>query len=90
MGSKTSTGDFDLNTYTTEFFAICPENNIRVHYKWRVETDTVLKVEDLIDEVNLHSRGYHEEIADQLQRSFGGKQNLTAFHHGVLIETTRS
>lgn len=78
-----------MNTYTTEFFAVCPENGVRIHYKWTVNTDSVLKVEDLIDEVTLHSRGYHEEIADQLQRSFGGQQTLTAFHHGVLIHTTR-
>ena len=78
-----------MNTYTTEFFAFCPENNIRVHYKWAVETKQTLKVEDLIDAVTLAQRGYHEEIADQLYKEFGNKQTLTAFHHGVLIETTR-
>jgi hypothetical protein len=32
---------------------------------------------------------YHENIADDLAAKFGGRQCLTAHHHGVDIETVR-
>lgn len=78
-----------MNTYTTEFFAFCPANGVRVKYTLRIQTDGVIDVEDIIDEVTLHDRGLHEQIADQLFKTFGGLQTLTAYHHGVTIETTR-
>ena len=49
----------------------------------------MLMVENLIEVVTMHDRGYHEDIADQLLREFGGKQTLTANHHGVDIKTVR-
>jgi hypothetical protein len=33
---------------------------------------------------------YHENIADLLLEKFGGKQQLVACHHGVVIKTERS
>jgi len=79
-----------VNIYSTEFFAFCPNNGARIKYSLSIMTDKVIMVEDIIDEVTLHDRGYHEEIADQLQRTFGGIQTLVAEHHGVTIITTRS
>lgn len=79
-----------VNCYQTEFFAFCPLNNIRIKYQLKIETESMLDVADLIDEVTLCTRGLHEDLADDLFKSFGGKQTLTAFHHGVLIETVRS
>lgn len=78
-----------MNIYTTEFFAFCPENEVRVKYTLRIESATVIKVEDIIDKATFHERGYHEEIADQLHKVFGGRQTLSAEHHGVHIETKR-
>jgi len=78
-----------MNSYTTEFFSFCPTNNVRIKYCLVIQTDKVIMVEDIIDEVMLHHRGYHEEIADQLHRTFGGRQILVAEHHGVKIETVR-
>lgn len=79
-----------MNTYSTEFFALCPTNNVRIKYTLTIVSDRVIMVEDIIDEVTLHDRGYHEEIADQLHRVFGGTQTLVAEHHGVTIVTSRS
>lgn len=81
--------EFDLNSYTVQFFAFCPSNEVRILYTLIIEINAVLMVENLIDVVTLHDRGYHEAIADQLLREFGGKQTLTANHHGVEIKTLR-
>lgn len=78
-----------MNSYTVEFFAICPNNGIRIKYQLRIETTDVIQVEHIVDEVTILDRGYHEEIADRLQRVFGGKQKMIADHHGIIIETTR-
>ena len=78
-----------LNAYTTEFFCNCPNNGIRIKYRWCVETDRTLRVEEIIATVELLDDKFHEELADELVSSFGGKQTLTAEHHGVTIETTR-
>jgi hypothetical protein len=78
-----------MNCYSTEFFSFCPSNNVRIKYSLLIETDQTIMVEDIIDEVTLHDRGYHEAIADQLHHTFGGRQTLVADHHGVKIETVR-
>ena len=78
-----------MNKYTTQFFCFCPTNGVRILYTWIVETNQVHMVEDLIDVVTLHDKGYHEAIADDLHKEFGGKQILKANHHGVDIETIR-
>ena len=46
-------------------------------------------MEDILKEVEDIQKGFHEDIADRLQRRFGGSQTLVADHHGVRIETTR-
>jgi hypothetical protein len=78
-----------MNRYTTEFFSFCPTNNVRIKYSLLIETNQTIMVEDIINEVTLHDRGYHEAIADQLHRTFGGRQVVIADHHGVRIETVR-
>ena len=79
-----------MNAYTTKFFADCPTNGIRIAYTLRIETSEVLAVETLIATVESVGDGYHEEIADDMHKRFGGVQTLTADHHGVTIETTRA
>lgn len=78
-----------MNKYTTQFFCFCPNNGVRILYTWVIETKEKHMVEDLIDAVTLDHVGFHEEIADDLHREFGGFQILKAHHHGVDIETTR-
>lgn len=78
-----------MNVYTTRFFSTCPNNGARIEYEVSIETDKVIQVEDIIDAVTLFNRSFHEEIADQLFREFGGRQTLTADHHGVTIRSIR-
>lgn len=78
-----------MNVYTTRFFSICPNNGGRIEYEVSIESEKVIQVEDIIDAVMLFDRGFHEEIADQLFREFGGRQTLTADHHGVTIRSNR-
>jgi len=78
-----------LNTYMVQFFAFCPTNGARILYTLSIEINTMILVENLIEVVTEHDRGYHEDIADQLFREFGGKQTMTAHHHGVEIKTVR-
>lgn len=79
-----------MNAYTTEFFAACPNNGLRIKYRLRIETREVIAVERIIDKVQGMRSGYHETIADDLLAAFGGVQTLIADHHGVTIETTRT
>ncbi|MBB3193966.1 hypothetical protein [Roseateles terrae] len=78
-----------MNRYRTTFFADCPNNGIRIQYHLEIVTGQLIKVEDILAATAAITRGYHEEIADQLLQSLGGAQTLTATHHGVEIETTR-
>jgi hypothetical protein len=77
-----------VNKYRAEFFARCPINDARIHYRLTIETDSVVSVEDLNDTLDSIRDGLHEDIADMLAE-YGGKQTLVAEHHGVQIETTR-
>jgi len=79
-----------LNAYTTEFFTNCPNNGLRIKYLLRIETREVIPVEQITAKVETLSEGFHEEVADELLRAFGGVQTLVADHHGVTIETTRA
>lgn len=78
-----------MNAYSTEFFADCPNNGVRIKYALRIETGLVLAVEQIIAKVQSISEGFHEEIADELHEAFAGRQSLRADHHGITIETTR-
>lgn len=77
-----------MNAYTVEFFACCPNNGIRIKYRLRIETAEVIPVEQIAAAVDAED-GFHEEIADRMFARFGGRQVMTADHHGVQIETTR-
>ena len=79
-----------MNSYTTEFFSVCPNNGNRIKYKLRIDTHEAIQVEQIIAAVESESEGFHEEIADKLLNRFGGRQTLIADHHGVTIESTRT
>lgn len=79
-----------VNVYQREFVAICPNNKQPITYQLMIATDDkVIMVEDIVAATDKITRGYHEDIADLLYAEFGGKQVLSAHHHGVTIETVR-
>tara|TARA_R110000822_G_scaffold77369_8_gene185651 strand:+ start:676 stop:915 length:240 start_codon:yes stop_codon:yes gene_type:complete len=78
-----------MNTYKTEFFCLCPLNETRIKYFLEITTEEIIPVEDIIDQFKNYASGFHELIAEDLHKKFGGKQTLVADHHGVTIETTR-
>lgn len=79
-----------MNTYRVEFFKLCSTNGVRISYSLRIETQRTILVEDLLAAVEAPGAQYHEDLADALVRRFGGRQTLTAMHHGVHIETERT
>lgn len=82
----------NTNTYRHTFFARCPANGIRIEYQLRIDVPAhqTVRVEQIVAATSSIRAGYHEDIADTLQRKLGGSQVLTAFHHGVGIETRRA
>ena len=40
-----------MNKYTTNFFAVCPNNGIRIGYELTITTGRVIHVEDIVAEV---------------------------------------
>lgn len=80
-----------MNRYSRIFVAACPNNGEQIIYTLiiEVEADQMLQVEHIVTATALIKRGYHEQIADELHRRFGGRQVLRAHHHGVDIETIR-
>jgi hypothetical protein len=48
----------------------------------------MIMVEDIQAAVN-KLEGFHEDFADSLLRQFGGRQTLSAHHHGTDIQTIR-
>jgi hypothetical protein len=79
-----------MNVYSRQFVAACPNNSEPIIYSLRIETDDrMIPVEHIVTATALIKQGFHEQIADELHRRFGGRQVLCAHHHGVDIETTR-
>lgn len=78
-----------MNKYTVKFFAKCPSNGVRIEYTLAITASKTIKVEFLIETISQYDGWFHEDIADNLSDQLGGNQILSAFHHGVLIETTR-
>jgi hypothetical protein len=79
-----------VNAYDRQFIAACPTNGQPIIYSLRIETnDRMIPVEHIVTATTLIKQGFHEQIADELHRRFGGRQVLRAHHHGVDIETTR-
>jgi hypothetical protein len=79
-----------VNTYRTEFFCLCPVNQVRIKYALAIKTPNMVPVEEILAVVESQHEGYHEDIADELLKRFGGEQTLTADHHGVQITTERT
>lgn len=78
-----------MNTYTAKFWAVCPVNDQAIDYTLTIKTGQQIRVESIQDRLAEVRKGFHEEIADFLQKSLGGEQVLEAMHHGVHIRTER-
>lgn len=78
-----------MNVYRVTFCAACPVNGRNVEYRLTIETARVLPVEKIIAACSGLGSGFHEELADRLFATFGGRQRMTGHHHGVDIETLR-
>lgn len=59
-------------------------------YKLEIKTVGMIFVEHIKTATTLIKSGYHEAIADELHRRFGGHHRMTATHQGVEVETIRS
>jgi hypothetical protein len=79
-----------MNTYRHKFYSLCPNNGKLIEYAFELVTNKMIQVEEIVKGCAVHKMGYHEAIADDLLKVFGGAQTLKAHHHGVDIETSRS
>jgi hypothetical protein len=78
------------NTYGRQFVSCCPNNGVWILYTLSIVTDgRVIPVEDIVSAAEQIGSAYHEVIADKLHARFGGRQTLSAHHHGVDITTVR-
>lgn len=78
------------NTYTVHFYAECPTNRARISYTLQITSRSMIPVEEILTAADSTHEGYHEEIADDMLKRFGGTQKLEAEHHGVHISTLRA
>lgn len=79
----------DSNRYTHQFMSMCPVNGKTIFYTLDIHTTRMIKVEEITAVSAKCHIGYHEAIADEFLKTFGGKQRLSAYHHGVHIKTIR-
>ena len=78
-----------MNKYKIKFQAACPVNGDVIEYSLEISRDQMIKVESLLEVVNEFTFGFHEDFANLLHQKFGGRQLMTAFHGGVIVETER-
>lgn len=78
-----------MNKYSRTFVSVCPSNHASIIYSLVIESEKMIYVEHINTAVAIFRKDYHEKIADELFKAFGGKQTITAHHHGVDVETKR-
>lgn len=78
-----------MNRYSIKFQSECPVNGDCIEYSLTIESENLIQVEKIKDEIKSYTRGFHETFADKLYEKFGGKQFMVAIHGGVKIETER-
>ena len=87
--STNGTRNTFMNKYKTKFTSVCPVNHKQITYELEIKHTDKILVEDILETISKLLIGYHENIADELFKKFGGEQILIANHHGVFIETER-
>lgn len=78
-----------MNIYRRNFVCRCPANNALIVYGLAIHSPKMIRVEAINAAVESFKSEYHEALADELHKAFGGYQVITAHHHGVDIETQR-
>lgn len=78
-----------MNIYRQTFYCACPNNGRVIKYKLKIRSKDTILVEHIQTACALFKSDFHEKIADELFRRFGGKQTIKAKHHGTPIETRR-
>ena len=79
-----------MNRYSRTFVPVCPNDGQPIIYDLTIETHgRMIQVEHIVTATKMIKRGYHEQIADELHRLFGGRQVIRARHIDVDIETVR-
>lgn len=79
-----------MNRYTRTFVASCPNDGQPIIYNLTIETHgRMIQVEHIVTATKMIKSGYHEQIADELHRLFGGRHVICARHIDVDIETVR-
>lgn len=78
-----------MNRYTQHFTALCAANDRAVDYVLTIETGRTIMVEEIQAAVAELGRGFHEDFAERLFGRFGGRQTISAHHHGTDVETVR-
>lgn len=77
-----------MNRYVHTFVCECPNNGVKVSYTLTVVHADKVMVEEIIAACDV-GIAFHEDLADALLVRLGGRQVMTAFHHGVWITTYR-
>ncbi len=80
-----------INIYRRNFRAKCPNNDESISYDLAIRTTETIMVETICKQIaeSIKNPVFHESLADDLKLRIGGDQVLTAFHHGVDVETHR-
>lgn len=76
-----------MNIYRHQFVCACPANSKPIIYALEITATFMIHVEHIVIACQLHQSAYHEHIASDLHKRFGGLVVLKAHHHGVDIET---
>lgn len=77
------------NTYRHTFTATWPSDGEVIVYTLEICSQAMTRVEHIKKATALIKQGWHEQIADQLGKRFGGHQVIKVVHQGVEIETVR-
>jgi poly(3-hydroxybutyrate) depolymerase len=81
-----------VNIYRARFSATCPNNGATIAYQLAIEAPFIIMAEAITAACTAAAecpKPYHENIADFLHSKLGGRQVITAHHHGVDIITVR-
>lgn len=80
-----------MNRYSYEFEARCPSDGDLVRYSLEMVSAQRIMAEEIVSACTEGTATpvFHEDLADQLARKFGGSHTLSATHRGVKIVTMR-
>lgn len=78
-----------MNIYQHKFACFCPSNGQQIIYTLKIESQETILVENITAACARNECAYQEQLADFLLKRLGGKQTITAHHHGVDVVTIR-